>query len=285
MLKYIFLLFIIILCIILNNFNNKLFEKYSNNVNMVICGCARDNGKYLPIILNKIEEITQLCNDYYIIIYENDSKDNTLELLKEFEKKHKNKCHIITETNINKKYPIRTHRLAYARNTILDYLYDNNLDKTHNCYLNMDLDDVNVNLDVNSIKRVFNSDLNWDVVSANQKKKYYDYWALRTEKYNKNCWNNGLCIRNQYLYNWFDTKNKKTINSNEPPLKVLSAFGGLAIYKMDKIKNCRYNGVDNNNNINGWQSKQDCEHVQFHKEIREKNAGDKQYIIPDLLNN
>jgi len=50
---------------------------------------------------------------------------------------------------------------------------------------------------------------------------------------------------------------------------------------MDKIKNCRYDRVDySKSSIN-----EDCEHVQFHKEIREKNGGDKQYIISYLLNN
>ena len=276
MLKFILLL-IIILCVI--NIRS-LFETYSNknnnNVNMVICGCARDNGKYLPDVLKKINEITKLCNKYYIIIYENDSIDNTLELLTEFNKKHKDKCHIISENNIDKIYPKRTHRLGYTRNKILDYIEQNEFNDKYNYYLNMDLDDVNVNLDVNSIKRVLKSRLNWDVVSANQK-DYYDYWALRTEKYNNNSWAEGLhpaLSNNKHLWGKVDKINK--------PFKVLSAFGGLAIYKMDKIKNCKYDGIYKNKYS---KEEEDCEHVEFHKQIREKNGGDKQYIIPYLLNN
>ena len=134
MLKFILLLLIIILCIVINI--RSLFETYSNkninNVNMVICGCARDNGKYLPDVLKKINEITKLCNKYYIIIYENDSKDNTLELLTEFNKKHKDKCHIISENNIDKIYPKRTHRLGYTRNKILDYIEQNEFNDKYN---------------------------------------------------------------------------------------------------------------------------------------------------------
>jgi hypothetical protein len=270
---------LILTVIILPYFYDYINYKKYNKV--IICGCARDVEKYLSKILIKIDDITKLFNDYYIIIYENDSKDNTQQILLDYKKKHKNKCHMIIENNVNNKYPLRTHRLAHARNTILDYIYDNKLDKRFDYYLNMDLDDVNLNLDVNSIKRVLNDKLDWDVVSANQLNRYYDYWALRTTKYNENCWDNGLCSKKkETLDNWFDIKNKKNINIDNPPLKVLSAFGGLAIYKMNKIKNCRYNGIYNND-----YTKEDCEHVIFHREIRKKNLGDKQYIVPYLTNN
>ena len=258
--------------------NRKKINTKENKV--IICGCARDVEKYLPKILLKIDDITKLFNNYHIIIYENDSKDNTQQILLDYKKKHKNKCHIIIEKKVDNKYHLRTHRLAHARNTILDYIFNNELDKSFNYYLNMDLDDVNLNLDINSIKRILNDKLEWDVVSANQLNRYYDYWALRTNKYNENCWNNGLCSKKKMtLDNWFNIKNKNKINRDNPPLKVLSAFGGFAIYKMDKIKNCRYDGIYNSDN-----AKEDCEHVIFHKEIREINGGDKQYIIPYLIN-
>ncbi len=47
-----------------------------------------------------------------------------------------------------------------------------------------------------------------------------------------------------------------------PLLPVQSCFGGLAFYRHEKILGCEYNSIAD-----------DCEHVEFHKCIREKNHG------------
>ena len=65
------------------------------------------------------------------------------------------------------------------------------------------------------------------------------------------------------------------ISRKTPPLKVDSAFGGLAIYQTKFLKNCKYEGQ----NALGEQM---CEHVPFHKSFR-KNGGSI-YINPALIN-
>lgn len=258
-------------------------ESFSNSgYKMVIGGCARNCGGFLPKILKKIKEITKLCSDYQIIIYENDSTDNTLKLLNNFKNNNQNVT-IITEKNISEKIPKRTHRIAYARNKIIEEIYKQNFDQKYDYFMNLDLDDININMDINSIKKFLNSDLDWDVGTANNK-RYYDYWALRTPKSNINCWNNGPCTNNKIdLGQWFDSFSGSKIDKNNKPIKVLSAFGGLGIYKIKSIKNCKYDGVERNPSKKGTFKDEECEHVTFHECMR-NNGNDQIYIIPYLNN-
>ena len=238
----------------------------------------------LEIVVNiyleylKIQKIIKFCSNYKIIIYENDSTDNTLELLNKYKNENNGNVIIISEKDLDKKYSARTHRLAYARNKIIDIINNNYVN--YDYFLNLDLDDINLNLDVNSIKKILDSNFEFDVATANNK-KYYDYWALRTKKNDYNCWNgNGSCFKNPILLDyWFNEIKGTKINKNTKPIKVLSAFGGLGIYKIKSIGDCKYNGIEKNPKpLN-----EDCEHVDFHK-CMINNGNDKIYIIPYLNN-
>lgn len=269
-------------------FNLKNTENFSNNSlknkRAVICGCAKDIQKYIENSTNKMAKISEFFADYKIIIFENDSKDNTLKLLKNFEKTHKNVI-ILSETGLhNKTGYTRTCKLAYARNKIIEYVENNNLGN-FDYLINMDMDNVNEKLNIKLIKDILEdtSFNNWSVITANQK-VYYDFWALRTKKNNENCWSKtGLCRQEKKkLKNWIDESehskfSNNSINENSKPIKVLSAFGGLGIYKMKYLLGCRYNSIDQKNNL-----EHDCEHVAFNKCIR-NNGGDI-YIHPKLIN-
>ena len=72
-------------------------------------------------------------------------------------------------------------------------------------------------------------------------------------------------------------------SQNKKPIKVLSAFGGLGIYKIKSIKKCKYNGVEIKTDNKTHFIDEDCEHVKFHECMR-NNGNDKIYIIPYLNN-
>jgi hypothetical protein len=253
-------------------------------MNAIICGCAFNIEEYLDIIKIKIEDLRTLFDKTIVIIYENDSTDNTLNILQNYSK-HYNNIIIITENGIRNKITYRTHRLAYTRNKIIEYIFTNNLDSEYDYFINMDLDDVNINLDIKSVKKVLNDNsFLWDAVFANQTKNYYDYWALRTNKFDFNFWsihNKKNNIDGGKLYNYFDKiKHIKIIPKDDKPKQVISAFGGFGIYKIQTIKNCKYDG----NSYLKNDIIEDCEHVSFHKNMI-KNGFDKLYIVPYLLNN
>lgn len=266
-----------------NGMNDKKTEQ-ANNKKAVICGCARDIAEYLPKSIEKIVEIGGYFSEYKIVIYENDSKDNTLEILKSY--KEKLPIHIITETGIDTKYKVRAHRIGYCRNKIIEYINSSLLDTFKpDYYINIDLDNICIDLDTSSIPELLEDNSWWDAVFANTNHKpgeYYDFWALRTEKNQENFWSR-YYKREYKLSNFFNkVAHIKYFPKSEGPYKVLSAFSGFGIYKIDKIKDCKYDGR--------WKNKkglrdipQDCEHVAFHRDMREKNNA-RLFLIPKLAN-
>ena len=54
-------------------------------------------------------------------------------------------------------------------------------------------------------------------------------------------------------------------------IPVLSAFGGCAIYKMPKIKNCWYDAQNRDKSTSRIYYIEDCEHVSFHRQMKERN--------------
>ena len=66
-----------------------------------------------------------------------------------------------------------------------------------------------------------------------------------------------------------------SIPADARPIRVRSAFGGLGVYKMSKILDCRYDGLDSD-------GRELCEHVPFNQKICDH--GGELYIYPKLLN-
>ena len=84
--------------------------------------------------------------------------------------------------------------------------------------------------------------LNWDMISSNGKTGplftlgilyYYDHMSIY--HYDKDLYNN-ILMRNDLMLKLSSVEND--------PIKVESAFGGFAIYKMSSIKNVNYTPVD-----------------------------------------
>ena len=47
-----------------------------------ICGTVKNVGEYLPRVLENMEKIASIFEDYVIILYYDKSKDNTLQIMK-----------------------------------------------------------------------------------------------------------------------------------------------------------------------------------------------------------
>ena len=57
-------------------------------MNCCICGPVRNCGPYLTRVFENIEKLGSLFEDYKIVMYYDKSTDNTLSLLKEYQKKN-----------------------------------------------------------------------------------------------------------------------------------------------------------------------------------------------------
>jgi hypothetical protein len=296
--KYIIILLLIIVSIIsilllILKYSN-IFENYENNndtndnndndndndnvslplpYDIVIVGCARDIESYLTNTKKKLEMVKSLFRSSKIIIYENDSKDKTLEILSTWNKEKFIK--LITEKNVK---GIRTERLAYARNL----LYKEAMKSKFDLLIVIDLDNVINDLTPESIMSCFNKELidkNWAMLGANQTGNYYDMFALKTY----NDWMDIDLMKCRHIdklpENFCLTDRYKNIPKNNKPIQVKSCFGGIAIYKRQYLDNCDYG--------KGFQMNVDekiefCEHVDFNECVI-KNGG-KIYINPKFIN-
>jgi hypothetical protein len=236
---------------------------------VVIAGCTKNSASYLRSRLETLTSIGNLFETSQILIYENDSDDNTVAILTEFKSTHSNFTFIHEHYVDNK-----TNSLAHGRNMLLYEISQNYND--YDYMIMVDLDVVLDKFNPTQILHMF-SYTNWDVLTANCNYKYYDIWALRmsTSKWTDfhakiwpspllhDCWrdvNPRECIR----------KYQQEIPMNYPLLEVDSAFNGLGIYKLSAIVGCRYSP-----------EQIQCEHVSFHRDIVRK--GGKIYICPSIL--
>ena len=175
------ILIIVILLFVLIYFKKYNIENFKNNLgSVVIVGCARDIGRHLHVSLKKIDMLIKLFNKSNVIIFENDSRDNTLSILKKW-KNNRNNIEIISETKDNN--PLlkkeRTVRLAYGRNLLLDKA--RNLNPEY--FICMDLDNVVKDLTKDNFLKIFDLKENWSMIGSNNKGLYRDYWALRCENW------------------------------------------------------------------------------------------------------
>ena len=230
--------------------------------NVIFGGTIKNVEKYIKKGLSDIDLCGQKFNNYVVILYENDSDDNTRSILQDLKKDN---YHYIFEDNVKER--LRTKRLANGRNKVLDKMREINYNGYYHYLIILDMDDVNESgTFVHSIETCFEHE-NWDVLTGNQSGTYYDLWALRKkDDMEYDCWEKV----SQHRYNPFaEHKYVYSKLKNYPQttelLEVDSAFGGAGIYKIQSIpKHCRYVGQHRN-------GKEKCEHVEFNECI--KNNG------------
>ncbi len=228
--------------------------------NIIITGVCRNISKYIFNSIHKFIYLNYYFQDFKIIIYENDSNDNTLKELYDFKTLFNNiNIIVITEKNIK---GTLTQRISYARNKILNYIHDNELNPDY--VINIDMDDILLEFKTDTILYPFYETIEWSMFGANSL-IYYDMWALRTIKYpDKDFWEDKKLPLKERLTYYFK------IHKESCPIPVISCFNGIGIYKYKHIIDCFYDG----NNT--------CEHITFHKDmINNHNA--KLFIHPKLI--
>ena len=263
-----------------------------------ICGAIRNVGGFLDKIFSNMERIGTLFDDYVIILYYDDSRDNTLQKLKEYQSINPKLKFYVNKTIVSN---FRTQRIANARNGCLQMIRANY--SNYEMFIMMDCDDVcspDIKLDVLKKYLYKNS---WDSLSFNRE-YYYDIWALSIRPYifSYRHYKDEVKVlgeMNRYI---------KDLLSKVPEnglLKCASAFNGFAIYRTNKFLNCNYDGrvrldlipknyIYNNIIVNGQKIEfktyagteqtlhEDCEHRAFHLEAINKN-GAVICISPEIL--
>lgn len=236
------------ICVILVFFN--LFSKIPGKV--TICSIGKNVENAIPNSIKTIEGIGNLFEDYRVFIYENNSSDNTPKLLKNWSQKN-TKVKVISEVlsyeSLIKKSlalcwdraPFRVCILAMARNIVLKLAMNKQFDDYE--YFIMTEMDFHLPWDYKSIEDIFSkyNNLEWDAIFANgvmvtDNELTYDTYTYRDYNYPF-----GPELLGEEW--WFNTPKIRLPKHSMVP--VISAFGGLGIYKRKAIKDCFYSGVVN----------------------------------------
>jgi hypothetical protein len=216
---------------------------------ILLGGILKNIETSIRVILPFFQELKLKIPRLEIFLYENSSNDSTKEFL-EFLEKSFDWIHVKCEDLPNSFFlergnartwdnkPCRIEMIAYARNQLIEMIEAQNLSRD-DLFILMDLD-MKIPPSIDQIDFVLNNYPNEvDVLFANglhSSGRYYDGYELRTEEHPF-----GPEILGEQFWSktHMDTILRK-IEINEPPIPVVSAFGGLAIYRGDVFKGCKY---------------------------------------------
>jgi hypothetical protein len=231
---------------------------------VVIVGCARDCEPFLPAVLQNVSRIANLYSHAAFVFVENDSRDNTREILQRWLSERPNSF-LVCLDGLAAQEKRRTARLAIARNAYMDAVRYHNMAKLDHLVV-LDFDIVNTNaISEESLAeaiRFLDSSTQNAAVFANQL-PYYDIWALRHDVWcPEDCWariaNRPAYLPRHRAIERYFTSRQVRISSDSPPVAVRSAFGGLGLYKLDFVRAARYVGLlPHGSEI--------CEHVAFNE--------------------
>jgi hypothetical protein len=257
---------------IANNHPLKSFDKSS----VLICGTARNVARKIDEFILDTDTAFAGFEKITFLICESFSSDETWEKLLSL-KSERDNFHCIQDDQIDEGESRRTVRIASARNRLRETIKENFAN--YDFVVMMDLDGVNRDLSRKNVESCWQHTM-WDGATANQPLRYYDIWALRADSWcETDCWNEYASLRKDMSHKQAlktaVTSKMRSIKTNTPPISVHSAFGGLAIYRMNAFLSSEYVGADT-------EGKEICEHVPFHKGLT--NNGFKIYIMPSLVN-
>tara|TARA_B110000977_G_scaffold201481_1_gene296282 strand:- start:2015 stop:2881 length:867 start_codon:yes stop_codon:yes gene_type:complete len=253
------------------------FPEYSK-VNILIVGTIRDVAGSIAKELTNISNAFSGSNKVKFILVESDSKDNTANEINKL--RSDLDITLIEMGHLEDRMPLRTERIAECRNAYLKVIEKDEF-SSFDLVVVADLDGVNLRLKKESVLKLWQTDVPWDVCFGNPKGRYYDLWALRhTEWCPGDCWVNYKTDRINRM-NKFQAYQKNILSKmlnipkDNPPILVSSAFGGLGIYRRIDLVGLRYQCI----NDKGGET---CEHVSINSELTAR--GKKLYIMPFLEN-
>jgi glycosyltransferase involved in cell wall biosynthesis len=264
-----------------NNYRLQLSKEYiygkeiSKNYSVSICSIVRDCELNLKKNIPRIEQLRTFFKDSEVVVFENDSKDDTKKTLLKWGSESA-QVHVFTDTfgsttvpskksiEGNPYYSIsRIEKMVSYRNKYIHFLNSQGFRRDLVLIIDLDIS----GFDIDGILHSIGTEIDWDCISANGtsvssefKKQYHDSYALiEYGKLNHTQTEDSIRL-NRIRYSF--------LRQGMPLLHVDSAYGGLAIYKWASIKDIYYSYLLNND------KKVECksEHVGLHKIMKEKGC-------------
>jgi len=239
------------------------------DLSVSICSIARDCEKNLLKNITKVEKLRKYFADSEVIVFENDSKDKTLDILNRWKEASNNilvkseKYNSVTIPNSkNGGNPYfsksRIDKMSFYRNKYLEIINTNNFRRDFVIIIDLDIS----NFSIDGIAHSFGVSQDWCCITANGKSlsktfkmQYHDSYAL-VEKGNQALPMNEKTIED-------NRKKFASLKHGMPLIAVDSAFGGLAIYDWNSIKGKYYSCIGNDDK----RVEVLCEHVSLNKQL------------------
>lgn len=253
---------------------------------LIVCSIVRNAQHGLKKNIPVIDALCRLCKDYRIVVYENDSIDNTKSLLLKWKHKDSHRIHILlNQFNVPNTIPSqqevkgnpffsrkRIDKMSSLRNQYMEYIDRQKWDADYLLVVDLDV----AHLYLENILTSFNLNMEWDAVTAfgystspRFKRRYHDTYAL-TEYGDTMSPQTEIKIKN--LADKFAGLRKK-----DKCIRVFSAFGGLAIYRYEAVKGLRYYPCENNDK----RVEVRCEHYSICSQMAERGYN-RIYINPAM---
>ena len=234
----------------------------------------RDLGPQVETAKLALQELSHAFGWSRILVYENDSEDDTLSSLQSWAAGRANVT-VLSETNVlvnvsrREGGSAKAARIAHCRNRLLA-----EAQATGAAYVVVADLDLTAGATAASLASCLEMAAPWAMCGANQPGLYYDLWALRTFDawMPGDCWRCAdrcgaeSCADGRYVHIAADAK----------PLEVLSAFGGVGVYKTRFLDGCDYGY------LSPTAGEGACEHVGLHDCMRRRN-GARLWIAPAML--
>lgn len=255
------------------------------NKSIIVCSIVRDAERGLRKNIPVIRELCRWFGEYKVVVFENDSKDRTKQLLTEwmdndservfaFMKDTDGKTTIPTFKE-SKGNPFFGHkridRMAALRNQYMDLLWERGWEADYLMVVDLDV----TRIDLKGVISSFDETIAWDAVTAygysfgpTMRLRYHDTYALSMYGDETPQTEQKIADMSYQL---------ASVGNGKRWFRVASAFGGLAIYKMDAVKGLRYEVYENADK----QVEVKCEHYSIYKQMRERGY-DKVYINPQM---
>ena len=253
---------------------------------LVVCGIVRNAERGLKRNIPIIKTLCGMAKDYHVVVYENDSKDNTKSLLESWYLMDTDRIHISmndmgSSASIpNRKKTLsnpffckeRINRMAELRNYYMDYINKRNWMADYLIVVDLDV----AQLHLEGILNSFESKVEWDAVIANGYstspklcRRYHDTYAL--------------CMLDDQNNPQTEEKIKLLaerlgkLNTSDDWIRVASGFGGLAIYRYEAVKGLRYIVLPNQDN----KVEVKCEHFSIYTQMQRRGFN-RFYINPAM---
>ncbi len=229
--------------------------------NIAIAALARNCEKNLPLNIERIEKLRTHFTKSYVFIYENDSTDSTVDLLNNWAKQYDHvyiKCEHLdlknqkstTSRRIYRGVNIkRISRMSECRNNLLEMI-KNICEPDYVLFIDSDILSFSVDGILSAIKKA--QDINWGALFANCYMTYSvnnqtDTFAIYYDTFAYVAQNRNIQDIRPFeispIYRFFLSKKLFKLIQQNDFFQCSSAFGGIAIYKYNNLKEQDYKPI------------------------------------------